>query len=464
MFAYWMENVPGLRARTQQPEVNKVLHLIDRLFHMGPAHQGMFHNVAHTGDAAERLCRLWTNMMTLEHWQLHCRMRRSNEIRTAQGWVEFFSSALSTVPIGPRTPFSKPGEPSALRPELGIDRVQLFPKFLADSNTFSQQIVSYQLPDGSQAVLPGPGMVHLVGSHEYYACPGRVRELVHNMLIPHITYCPDGSSVPTLHPVMQVRLTGNIVAPSTAWALMMAFRQQLRLTYPDDRPPPEAPLAAKEAGAPDAERAYQPPVPPASAPAHAARDSPPGTPPAAEEQHVKFAADAGSSAGAKRSSRHNWRERKGRAEAHPSKAFLAAKAAGTKRVVAATEKYMQRLRDLDDEANKDFREAKKAGTTRKVNILQLILMLYLLLQWGPVSYELGVGLGSLLMAQATMSASLWAWAQTRRVDAAKEVRFDSCFKERRRVLRSFMGTAGLSMGNPKFKGEPARTACCIPAS
>jgi hypothetical protein len=81
-------------------------------------------------------------------------------------------------------------------------------------------------------------------------------------------------------------------------------------------------------------------------------------------------------------------------------------------------------------------------------------MLYLLFQWGPVSYELGVGLGSLLMAQATMSASLWAWAQTRRVDAAKEVRFDSCFKERRRVLRSFMGTAGLSMGNPKFKGEP----------
>ena len=52
-------------------------------------------------------------------------------------------------------------------------------------------------------------------------------------------------------------------------------------------------------------------------------------------------------------------------------------------------------------------------------------MLYLLLQWGPATFDLGVGLGSLLMAQATMGASLWAWSQLKRDSNSTGPRIDT---------------------------------------
>ena len=57
-----MENVPTFIARTQQTEVNRVLQLFDRLFHLGPTDELLFHDASWTGDAAVRVCRLWTNL------------------------------------------------------------------------------------------------------------------------------------------------------------------------------------------------------------------------------------------------------------------------------------------------------------------------------------------------------------------------------------------------------------------
>ena len=47
--------------------------------------------------------------------------------------------------------------------------------------------------------------------------------------------------------------------------------------------------------------------------------------------------------------------------------------------------YLQQLNRLDDDANRDFREAKQKRSRGPINGLQLMLMIYLLLQWGPVS-------------------------------------------------------------------------------
>ena len=136
-----MENVPAFIARTQQTEVNRVLHLFDRLFHLGPSAELLFHDASWTGDAAVRVCRLWTNLFLPELWELYKSEQWANDVRTAQAWVESYSPALSTVPIGPRTTSSRAGEVNHLRPELGITRVQLLPKLMADPNTYSQQIV-----------------------------------------------------------------------------------------------------------------------------------------------------------------------------------------------------------------------------------------------------------------------------------------------------------------------------------
>ena len=103
VFGYWMENVPAFIARTQQTEVNRVLQLFDRLFHLGPTDELLFHDASWTGDAAVRVCRLWTNLLLPELWELCKGEQRANDVRTAQAWVEFYSPALSTVTIGPRS-------------------------------------------------------------------------------------------------------------------------------------------------------------------------------------------------------------------------------------------------------------------------------------------------------------------------------------------------------------------------
>ena len=119
-------------------------------------------------------------------------------------------------------------------------------------------------------------------------------------------------------------------------------------------------------------------------------------------KHVRF------TTGATRTSNSKWRLHKGRPEPYPTVVRRPLSAVATYKVDAATAKYLQQLNRLDDDANRDFREAKQKRSRGPINGLQLMLMIYLLMQWGPVSYELGVALGSMLIAQATMGASLWA--------------------------------------------------------
>ena len=74
----------------------------------------------------------------------------------------------------------------------------------------------------------------------------------------------------------------------------------------------------------------------------------------------------------KKSTRHKWRERKGRAEAHPkaekNKTAEEERAAAYIRVDAATTKYMRQLEELEQEAIKEH-EASQQQKSKKINSL-----------------------------------------------------------------------------------------------
>ena len=181
-------------------------------------------------------------------------------------------------------------------------------------------------------------MVHLVGTTEYFPCPARVREFSHDMLEPHVTYCSEGTTTPRLHHEMQIRLTGNIVAPSSVWALMLAFRQQLRITYPLEPPllPPTLLPLNMVLNDNVRERAVNlAGVVPFPTTGDLRDHGETGAMATTTGKHVRF------TTGATRTSNSKWRLHKGRPEPYPTVVRRPLSAVAAYKVDAATAKYLQ---------------------------------------------------------------------------------------------------------------------------